>query len=680
VHTGQQHNLFPRFAALGCLVSVGADRPQVEPPSSSANGLPGPERRYRSLGYRLKRVALGPALKTSQMHDERIRKRIALAVFSSDPISSTAYATEEMLLVLVLAGTAATRIALPLSLAIVGLLAVLILSYRQIIANYSSSGGAYVVTKDNFGGYASQVAGAALVIDYVLTVAVSVSSGTAALISAFESLEPLRVPIAALFVLLLALGNLRGIKEAGRIFAVPTYLYVVSIGVVVIWGVYRTLSGSLGPIVYSGPEQGELASAGGAITSVSLFLILHAFSSGTTALTGVEAISNGVSAFRKPQARNAQRTLVAMGLIMGTLFVGVTWLATHFHAVPFESGSPTLLAQIARHVLGGGPLFLLVQIATLLILVLAANTSFSSFPLLANFAAGDSILPKQLRKRGHRLVYSNGIIVLTAAALFLVLAFRADTHLLIPLYAIGVVTSFTLAQAGMAKFHLVRREPGWRKGLLINGFGGLVTGVVLIVLVITKFADGAWMVCVAIPAIVYLLRRVQRAYAREDTQLELEAAVKLPPPKPRHEVLVFVDDLDRAALEALQYARQLNPLSITAVHFAVDPDEARELSERWSRVNLPIALDVVDCPDRNLLACTQDLVAELQRADTEVTVLVSKRGYGRFWTRILHDRTSAGLVRLLGSMEGVNVTIVPYQLGHQPLVGVDGSPHEPGRG
>jgi amino acid transporter len=624
--------------------------------------------RYRSPGYRAKRAVLGPPLATSQASEEHIRKRVALAVFSSDPISSTAYATEEMLLVLVLAGAAATQLALPISLAIVGLLAILILSYRQIIATYSSSGGAYSVTKDNFGGVASQVAGAALVIDYVLTVAVSVSAGTAALISAFEGLEPLRVPIAVGFVLLLAYGNLRGIKEAGRIFAVPTYLYVVSIGMVVIWGVWRVLSGDLGPIVYDVSESEALAGAAGVTTSVSLFLILHGFSSGTTALTGVEAISNGVSAFRKPQARNAQRTLVAMGLIMATLFVGVTYLATRFHAIPFESGSPTLLAQIARHVLGGGPLFLVVQIATLFILVLAANTSFSSFPLLANFAAGDSILPKQLRKRGHRLVYSNGILVLTAAALCLVLAFRADTHLLIPLYAIGVVTSFTLAQAGMAKRSITRREPGWRKMLLINGLGGLITAIVLVVIVVTKFSDGAWMVLVAIPVIVYLLRRVQHAYAREDDLLEVEAAFTVPPPKPRHEVIVMVDDLDKAAMEALQYARQLNPLSITAVHFAVDPDEAHELAGRWSRINVPIDLEIVDCPDRNLLACTRDLVEERRRPDTEVTVLVSKRGYAKFWTRILHDRTSAGLVRLLGSMDGVNITIVPYQLGHQPLV------------
>ncbi|MFL6192381.1 MAG: APC family permease, partial [Actinomycetes bacterium] len=592
------------------------------------------QERYESLGYRAKRALLGPPFKTAQLAHERISKRVALAVFSSDPISSTAYATEEMLLVLVVAGSAAIGLALPLAAGVAVLLLILVLSYRQVISAYPQGGGAYMVTRDNLGGSLAAVCAAALLVDYVLTVAVSVSAGTAALASAIPSLADLRVEISVAFVVLLAWGNLRGIRESGKIFAVPTYVYIASLGGVVVLGVYRIMSGQVGPIVYDPAEARELASFGEPVAAVSLFLLLHAYAAGTTALTGVEAIADGVPAFKKPEAQNAQRTLVAMALIMGFLFIGITYLAIHLDARPFSSGHPTLVAQLAEHVLGHSPighaLFVFVQIATLFILVLAANTSFSSFPLLANFAAGDSILPKQLRKRGHRLVYSNGILVLTAAALFLVLAFRADTHLLIPLYAIGVVTSFTLAQAGMAKRSITRREPGWRKMLLINGLGGLITAIVLVVIVVTKFSDGAWMVLVAIPVIVYLLRRVQHAYAREDDLLEVEAAFTVPPPKPRHEVIVMVDDLDKAAMEALQYARQLNPLSITAVHFAVDPDEAHELAGRWSRINVPIDLEIVDCPDRNLLACTRDLVEERRRSDTEVTVLVSKRGYAKF--------------------------------------------------
>jgi amino acid transporter len=540
----------------------------VEPkaPLQPLPSRPQRSRRYESPGYRAKRVLLGPALRTNQLTHERITKRVALAVFSSDPISSTAYATEEILLVLVFAGAAATSLALPISVAIAGLLGILVLSYRQIIKAYSSSGGAYVVSRDNFGGLVASVAGSALIIDYILTVAVSVSAGTAALTSAFHALEPWRVVIAVSFVVLLAWGNLRGLRESGRIFAIPTYLYVAGMALV---------------------------------------------------------------------------------------------------ARPFTDGNPTLVAQLARHVLGNPAAFIAIQVATLLILVLAANTSFSSFPLLASFAAGDAILPRQLRKRGHRLVYSNGILVLSAAAVFLVITFGADTHHLIPLYAIGVVTSFTLSQAGMARRHLRLREPGWRKGLLINGTGALITLVVLVVIAITKFVDGAWMVCVAIPALVLLLQRVQRTYRAELTQLKVEASQRLAPPKPRHEVVVLVEDLDQAALGALQYARQLNPLSITALHVAVDPDHARELAHLWSKVNIPISLEIVDAPDRNLPATVEETVAEMVRPDTEVTVLVPRRRYVGFWRRVLHDQTSAELTKVLGDLENVNVTLVPYRLRHR---------------
>jgi hypothetical protein len=331
---------------------------------------------------------------------------------------------------------------------------------------------------------------------------------------------------------------------------------------------------------------------------------------------------------------------------MAFLFIGITFLATRFDARPFADGNPTLVAQLARHVLGNPAAFIAIQVATLLILVLAANTSFSSFPLLASFAADDAILPRQLRKRGHLLV----------------IAFRADTHHLIPLYAIGVVTSFTLSQAGMARRHLRLREPGWRKGLLINGTGALITLIVLVVIAITKFVDGAWMVCIAIPALVLLLQRVQRTYRAEVTQLKVEASQRLAPPKPRHEVVVLLEDLDQAALGALQYARQLNPLAITALHVAVDPDHARELAHLWSKVNIPIPLEIVDAPDRNLPATVEETVAEMVRPDTEVTVLVPRRRYVGFWRRVLHDQTSAELTKVLGDLENVNVTLVPYRL------------------
>ena len=643
---------------------------QPEAPLRPLPSRPKRSRRYESLGYRAKRILLGPALRTNQLVHERITKRVALAVFSSDPISSTAYATEEMLLVLVVAGTAAIGLALPLAAGVAVLLLILVLSYRQVIAAYPQGGGAYMVTRDNLGGSFAAICAAALLVDYVLTVAVSVSAGTAALASAIPSLQDLRVEISVAFVVLLAWGNLRGIRESGKIFAVPTYVYILSLGGVVVLGVYRVLSGQIGPIQYSPAETPELAGFGEPLAVVSLFLLLHAYAAGTTALTGVEAIADGVPAFRKPEAQNAQRTLVAMALIMGFLFIGITYLAIQLDARPFESGHPTLVAQLTEHVLGAGlvghALFVFVQIATLFILVLAANTAFNGFPILASFAAQDALMPRQLRKRGHRLVYSNGILLLAAGATFLVIAFKASVHALIPLYAIGVVTSFTLAQAGMTRRHLRVREPGWRGGVLINGVGAVVTLVALVVIVVGKFTQGAWMVVIAIPLLVWLLLRIQRTYSREVAQLKVQASQRLAPPKPRHEVVVLIEDLDQAALSALQYARQLNPLTITALHVAVDPDHARELGRLWSKVHLPFPLELVDAPDRNLLATVEEAVAERVRPDTEVTVLVPRRRYVGFWRRVLHDQTSAGLTKVLGSMENVNVTLVPFHLAEPP--------------
>jgi amino acid transporter len=638
-------------------------------------------RRYQSIGYRAKRVVLGPPLKTSDLVQERITKKVALAVFSSDPISSTAYATEEILLVLVPVGVALAHLALPVSLAIAGLLLLLVVSYRQVIDAYPTAGGAYVVSRENFGNVTAAVAGAALLIDYILTVAVSVSSGVAAMVS----LEPATLQEWAVlgsigFVLLLAWGNLRGIKEAGRIFAFPTYLYISTMGGVVAYGIWRVWFGHLGPVAYTSDEQARLLHAQETAGAVTLFLLLRAFAAGTTALTGVEAVSNGVSAFRRPEARNAKTTLLTMAFIMGSLFLGISYLAGHLEVRPYTSGYPTVVAQLGRYVLGpgtmGNAIFVLYQATTLLILVLAANTSFSGFPLLASFAAGDALLPRQLRKRGHRLVYSNGIVVLSVIAVVLIIAFRARTSALIPLYAIGVVTSFTLSQAGMTKRHWVQRERGWHYGLAINGLGAVVTSIVLTVIVIAKFTEGAWMVVVAIPVLVLLLLRTQTTYRKEVSELKVEASHRLAPPKPRHEVVVLVEDLDQATIAALQYAKQLNPLQITAVHIAIDPDHARELAELWARVDIPIPLDIHDSPDRNLLATVEEAIAERVRPDTEVSVLIPKRAFAKFWHRVLHDRTAQGIFRVLGELDNVNVTIVPFRLGSRPLlaaVGRDGA-------
>jgi hypothetical protein len=399
---------------------------------------------------------------------------------------------------------------------------------------------------------------------------------------------------------------------------------------------------------------------------VGVLLILHAFAAGCTALTGVEAISNGVPAFRPPEARNARRTLVAMGMILGSLFVGVSFLAVRVGVRPYEGGNPTLIGQLARWVLGasvaGHAFFYLFQAATLAILVLAANTSFADFPRLVSFAAADAFLPRRFTKRGQRLVYSDGVLALSVAAVAVTLAFRADYNRMLPLYAIGVFTSFTFSQAGMTRRHLRLREPGWRYGIVVNGTGALVTFLVLLDIIGTKFAAGAWMVLLALPVLVLLLDRTNRAYARERRELAVEAPELLPPPKPRHEVLVLVDGLDRAVLHALQYARQLNPLSVTALHVAADPGAADQLTRMWAGLPPAVPLEVVHCPNRDLVDCATEAVARRVRPDTEVTVLLPRHGdQGRFG-RLLHDQTGRDLFAALNRLPGVNVAIV-----HPPL-------------
>jgi amino acid transporter len=628
------------------------ERPSVEPDETSRPAG------HRTPATRCKDLLLGPRLATSRLIRERLGKLVALAVFSSDAISSTAYGTEQIMLVLVAAGAVATGLAFPIALAIGGLLAVLILSYRQTIAAYPSAGGAYIVSKDNLGPRWAQVAGSALLIDYVLTVAVSVTSGVAALTTALPSLQRFVLPLSLAAIGLIMWANLRGVRESGRIFAVPTYLFVGSCAVMLLVGLMRLATGNLDPIPAGGTAPLVPPTA-----SVGVLLVLHAFAAGCTALTGVEAISNGVPAFRPPEARNARRTLVAMGIILGSLFIGVSFLAVQVGVRPYESGNPTLIGQLARWVLGGMGLpgqafFYLFQAATLAVLVLAANTSFADFPRLLSFAAADAFLPRWFTKRGQRLVHSNGILALSAVAAVVTLAFRADYNRMLPLYAIGVFTSFTLSQAGMTRRHLRRREPGWRYGVVVNGAGAAVTFVVLLDIIQTKFLEGAWMVLLALPLLVLLLERTHRAYAREREDLGVETPELLVPPRPRHEVLVLVDGLDRAVLRALQYARQLNPLSTTALHVAADPDAADRLVRLWARLPLPVPLDLVYCPDRDLVACAVQAVAEHARPDTEVTVLLPRHGdRGRFG-RLLHDQTGRDLFAALNRLDGVNVAIV----------------------
>ena len=625
-----------------------------------------------SVGYRVKRKLLGPPLHTEQLDDERLGKPTALAVFASDNLSSSAYATEEILRVLVPAvGIAAFALVVPITVAMLVVLGFLILSYRQTIKAYPTAGGAYMVTRDNFGLLPAQVAGVALLTDYVLTVSVSVAAGTAAVASAFPMLTPFVVPISVSFVILIAFGNLRGVRESGRVFAVPTYFFIVNMLVLLGWGLYQLMNGGLPEASHSAAGVVHFGQQGnGILLGATLFVVMHAFASGGAAVTGVEAISNGVPAFRKPAWKNARTTLVIMGTLLGAMFLGLSVLASHMHVAPYAEGTPTVISQIGDLVYGGSPLgrllYFALQAGTMLILVLAANTSFADFPRLASFHAGDNFMPRQLTKRGHRLVFSNGIIFLTVASIVLLLLTGAKVDRLIPLYAIGVFTSFTLSQAGMARHHITKKEPGWRFGLFVNGTGAVMSLIVDVVIAVTKFTHGAWLIVVLVPVMVVFLVRLARQYKREGSQLEVNvpAAVRAPVMR-RLAVLVFIDRLDLAAARALQFGRSLHPDELRAVHFVVDHQRGDELAESWREHGLAsIALELVDCPDRRLSRSAMTTVAHaLADGQTEVCVVLPDRRYGGFWRRILHDQTAESLARDISRMQHVTVTTVPFQLG-----------------
>jgi amino acid transporter len=625
-----------------------------------------------SVGYRVKRKLLGPPLHTEQLDHERLGKPTALAVFASDNLSSSAYATEEILRVLVPAvGIAAFALVVPITVAMLVVLGFLILSYRQTIKAYPTAGGAYMVTRDNFGLLPAQVAGVALLTDYVLTVSVSVAAGTAAVASAFPMLTPFAVPISISFVILIAFGNLRGVRESGRVFAVPTYFFIVNMLVLLGWGLYQLMNGGLPEASHNAAGVVHFGQQGnGILLGATLFVVLHAFASGGAAVTGVEAISNGVPAFKKPAWKNARTTLVIMGTLLGAMFLGLSVLASHMHVAPYAQGTPTVISQIGDLVYGGSPLgrllYFALQAGTMLILVLAANTSFADFPRLASFHAGDNFMPRQLTKRGHRLVFSNGIIFLTVASIVLLLLTGAKVDRLIPLYAIGVFTSFTLSQAGMAKHHITQKEPGWRFGLFVNGTGAVMSLIVDAVIAVTKFAHGAWLVVVLVPVMVVFLVRLARQYEREGSKLDVNvpAAVRAPIMR-RLAVLVFIDRLDLAAARALQFGRSLHPDDLRAVHFVVDQQRGDELAESWREHGLAsIALELVDSPDRRLSRSAMTTVAHaLADGQTEVCVVLPDRRYGGFWRRILHDQTAETLARDISRMQHVTVTTVPFNLG-----------------
>ena len=618
-----------------------------------------------------KRILVGKPLASSEQEHQALGKPTALAVFASDAISSTAYATEEILFVLLaaVAFPASHRYLFPMAVVAVFLLAVVSISYRQTIFAYPDGGGAYVVSRENLGQTAGLVAGASLLVDYTLTVAVSVSSGVLAIGSAFHFNDnaQLRVALALFFVGLMAVGNLRGLKEAGRIFAVPTYVYTALLGAMICYGFYRigvqhlgTIPGNEEKAAHFAREQG--ADVAALTSSASLLILLRAFSSGAVVLAGVEAMSNGVPAFQKPKSKNAATTLMFMAVILGTLTLGVSYLATHLHPV-FEEGGETVLSQMGGAIFGGGSIiYYALQFATFAILILAANTAYNGFPQLSSNIASDGYLPRQLANRGDRLVFSNGVLILSGMAAVLIVAFQAEVSALIPLYAVGVFVGFTLSQLGMVRHHLRVRAGNWRQGVVINGLGCVMTGIVLIVVVVSKFAQGAWIPVVVIPAIVMVLRGIHRHYAAMDAVLELPLSEKVR--RRTNTVVVLVGRVTRGSAIAIAYARSLNPDRLVAVTVVSSPEEQERIMRQWSEHDIHVELQTLYSPYRELSRPVLQYIDELDdRYDDDfLTVVVPEFALDHWWQQLLHNQSALLLRTRLRSRPNTVITSVPFHV------------------
>ncbi len=627
----------------------------------------------------LKRLVVGPPIASSEEHRTRLGRPTALSVFASDAISSTAYATEEVLLVLMpVAGMAALSDLVPLSMVVCVLLAVVIFSYRQTIFAYPSGGGSYVVSRENLGTAPSLVAGAALLVDYTLTVAVSISAGIAALTSAIVAMRPYRVELCIAALIIIMMANLRGTKESGRLFAPPVYAYILSLVLLIGYGLFRVYFGDLGPMPLNLDALNELAAHGEGFDpsgdpmfhAVGIFLLLRAFSSGAVTLTGIEAISNGVPVFKKPESRNAASTLVTMGIILGTASVGIAVLANKLRPVVLEPTSEhyeTLFSIMGRYVYGdSSPLYFILQFATFAILVLAANTAFADFPRVTSIIARDGYLPRQLANRGDRLVYSNGIILLSLIAGLLIWSFGGDTSALIPLYAVGVFLGFTLSQTGMVFHHRRLRERGWRLHQAVNGVGALATLLVLVVVVVSKFTIGAWIPVVLIPVIVVVFRAIHRHYKRVAAAMEVPEGYRSL--RHRHTVIVLVGRVNRGVLDAITYARSLAPDRLIALTVVHDDDQQRAINQQWDDYNLPVELRTVYSPYRELSEPVIEFIDELDREwpDDIVTVIVPEFILSHWWEQLLHNQSALVLRSRLRLRPNTIVTAVPVHLDDAP--------------
>lgn len=635
----------------------------VEPPLAPPNVGTGDHRAGVPAHTLLKRLLIGRPLATHDSVSQRLRKLVALPVFSSDAISSTAFGTEVILGVLVpVAGMAALNYVTPISLIVIALLVVLLVSYRQTIFAYPSGGGSYIVSRENLGQTPSLVAGASLLVDYTLNVAVSIAAGTAAITSAIASLRGHEVALALALLALVTLANLRGLRDSATLFSVPVYLYVAMMGLLIVVGLMRIALGGLHPLPVDHAQLAHFTRGATVLAGVTLFSFLKAFSSGAVALSGVEAISNGVPNFRPPESRNAATTLMWTGILLGGIFLGVALLAVRLK--PTLSTQQTILSTMGSAVFGGrsNPLYGILQASTAAILCLSANTSFADFPRLSSVIARDGFLPHQLARRGDRLVFSNGIIALSLAGGGLLVAFGGKVDALVPLFAVGLFSAFTLSQAGMVIHHRRQREPRWRRNAAINGLGATATALVLVVVLVSKFTAGAWIPTVVIPMLVLVFRAIKHHYA------QVAAAEALPAGESTHRlsstVLVLVGQVNLGTLRALDFAESLRPDRILAVSVALEDGDANQIQTEWSQHHFDVPLEVLDSPYRDLTRPIFDYIDRLvtERPGSIVTVVIPQVVVRRWWEQILHNHSAVALKIRLHYRPDTIVVSVPIQV------------------
>lgn len=622
-----------------------------------------------SLQYRLKRQLLGNPLNRHDLGHQRLAKRYALGILSSDCISSSAYGSEQILIALMpFLGLMSFSVLLPMTFVILSILVLLTLSYNNVISKYTSSGGAYIVARENLGTFWSIVAAVALILDYIVTIAIQSAAGMVAVVSFIPSLTPYLNLMTIGVIVLLTYGNLRGVKEAGKAFALPTYLFVLSMFMVFAIGIWREFSHGLSPVAHNAGLM-ALGHHSGLLSIASIFILLRAFANGGSSLTGLEAISNGVSLFQSPEGKNARITMNIMSGLLGTLVFGVSWFASHLKVIPYSSGTPSVISVIAKSILGNGFMghfwFGFTQFATMLILVAGANTVYNAFPILAANISADGFLPKQFSARGHKLVYSNGIVTCSLFAIFLILFTNGSVNKLVALYALGVFTAFTITGYGM--FVNARRTKGvrWRIKGLISLLASVTSALVVLIFATVKFTEGAWLIVVIGPTLVYFMYRFAKQYEREQLVLNLGDKASVASPHTRHDVTLLIDSVDIAVAGAVRYARSLGPRRIEAVHFVLDDLKANAISEKWQSTPTlsEIPLKMIDCPDRRLSRSVAKYAKRsISNGDVELTLLLPRRIYSKLLGRILHDQTAEQIAAAVGTIPNVVATIIPFDV------------------